>query len=132
MCEIHWKKVVPGSHSLWCCKLLLLLLVRNIWKIKFIHMFLHFFHQIHFYSVFFCSILIFRLKIFYCIYIVVLISQAYSESCQTSKMEIFVKIVNGLKSLAIFAKNFILDVLQGSKYSFRWLDIIVRAFLKNK
>ena len=31
-------------------------------------------------------------------------------------MELFVKIVNDLKSLIIFTKNFILDAGQGSKY----------------
>ena len=39
-----------------------------------------------------------------------LLSVAYSKSCQTSKMEHFAKIVNGQKSLTIFAKGFILDV----------------------
>ena len=37
--------------------------------------------------------------------------EAYSEPCQTSKMELFKKIVN------IFAKRSILDVWQGSKYA---------------
>ena len=32
------------------------------------------------------------------------------ETNQTSKMELFVKIVNGIKSLTIFTKGFILDV----------------------
>ena len=30
-------------------------------------------------------------------------STVYSEQCQTSKMELFVKIVNGFQALAIFA-----------------------------
>ena len=34
----------------------------------------------------------------------------HSEPCQTSKMEIFEKIVNYEKSLTIFVKNFSLDV----------------------
>ena len=32
-------------------------------------------------------------------------STVYSEQCQTSKMELFVKIVNGFQALAIFAKK---------------------------
>ena len=36
--------------------------------------------------------------------------EAYSEPCQTSKMKLFVKIVNGRKSLTLFAKSPILDV----------------------
>ena len=40
----------------------------------------------------------------------------YSEPCQTSKMELFAKIVNG-KLLTPFAKGFILDVWQGSEYA---------------
>ena len=42
----------------------------------------------------------------------------YSEQSQTSKMEVFVKIVNGWKPLAIFlAKSFFLDVPLGSEYT---------------
>ena len=36
--------------------------------------------------------------------------EAYSEPCQTSKMELFVKIVDGGCQLAKFAKSSILDV----------------------
>ena len=43
-------------------------------------------------------------------------SEAYSESCQKSKMELFVKIVNGLKPLTVFKKSSILDAWQGSEY----------------
>ena len=35
--------------------------------------------------------------------------EAYSESCQTSKMECFAKIVNGYKLLTVFAKHSISD-----------------------
>ena len=38
------------------------------------------------------------------------------ETNQTSKMELFVKIVNGIKSLTIFTKAFILDIWMGFKY----------------
>ena len=37
-------------------------------------------------------------------------AEVYSEPCQTSKMETFVKIVNSLKPLIIFAKTSIFDV----------------------
>ena len=37
-------------------------------------------------------------------------TKVYSELSQTSKMELFVKIVNGVQSLNIFAKSFILQV----------------------
>ena len=40
------------------------------------------------------------------------------EPCQTSKMELFAKIVNGLKLLTIFAKHFILYVGQDSEYPY--------------
>ena len=39
------------------------------------------------------------------------------ETNQASKMELFVKIVNGIKSLTIFTKGFILDVWMGFKYT---------------
>ena len=37
------------------------------------------------------------------------ISEEYSEPCQWSKIQLYAKIVNGSKSLTIFAKNFVLD-----------------------
>ena len=37
-------------------------------------------------------------------------ADAYSEICQTTKMERFVKIINGLNPRAIFAKRSILDI----------------------
>ena len=43
-------------------------------------------------------------------------SEAYSEPCQTSKMEVFTKIVNGFSFLTIFAKSSILDVWQDSEF----------------
>ena len=45
-------------------------------------------------------------------------SEAYSEPCQTSKMELFAKIVNGQKPFTIFVKHFIWGVWQGSEYAF--------------
>ena len=41
----------------------------------------------------------------------------HSESSQTSKMNFFTETVNGWKSVTIFAKSSILDVLVGSGYS---------------
>ena len=58
----------------------------------------------------------------------VLILEVSSEPCQTSKMEFFVKIVNGLKPVVIFARKSILDIWQGSEYSFGWLYVIVGVF----
>ena len=37
-------------------------------------------------------------------------AEAYSEPCQTTKMSIFTKIVNGWKPLTIFAKSSIFDI----------------------
>ena len=44
-------------------------------------------------------------------------SQVYNETIQTSKIEPFVKLVNGWKPLIIFAKRFILDIWLGSEYA---------------
>ena len=44
-------------------------------------------------------------------------SEAYSEPCQTSKMEVFEKITNGFSFLVIFAKSSILDVWQDSEFA---------------
>ena len=38
-------------------------------------------------------------------------SEAYSEICQTSKVESFAKIVNGFKKITIFNRNSILEIL---------------------
>ena len=42
---------------------------------------------------------------------------AYSQPCQTSKMELFAEIVQDWKSLTIFARSSIFEVWQGSEYS---------------
>ena len=44
---------------------------------------------------------------------------AYSESCQTSKIGLFVKIIDDRRLLAIFAKSSIIDVFQGFEYASR-------------
>ena len=47
-------------------------------------------------------------------------TKLYSETCQTSKMEIFPKLVNDLRfqPLTIFERFFNLDVWQGSEYTY--------------
>ena len=40
----------------------------------------------------------------------ILVADAYSEICQTSKMERFANVINSLNLLTIFAKCSILDV----------------------
>ena len=42
----------------------------------------------------------------------------YSEYSQASTIELFVKIVNGQKSLTIFTKSFDVGTLQNSEYAF--------------
>ena len=44
-------------------------------------------------------------------------SKAYTEPFQTSKMEVFAKIVNGFLFLTIFAKSSILDVWQDFEFA---------------
>ena len=44
-------------------------------------------------------------------------SEPNSESCKTSKMELFVKIVKKERPFTIFVKTSILDVWQGSEYA---------------
>ena len=44
-------------------------------------------------------------------------TQTYSEPCQTSKMEHFMKEVNEFQPLTIFAKRTITVVCQGSEYT---------------
>ena len=44
-------------------------------------------------------------------------SEMFSEPCQTAKMELFVKIVNDLKPLTIFAKRSVFGVWQNCEYA---------------
>ena len=46
-------------------------------------------------------------------------SEACSELCQTSKVESFAKIVNGLKKVSIFKRNSISEIfdIQDSEYA---------------
>ena len=44
-------------------------------------------------------------------------AEKYSEPCQRSKMELFVKMAMAQKPLTIFAKCSVLDVWQGSEYN---------------
>ena len=45
------------------------------------------------------------------------ISETYLEPCQTSKMGLFEKIVDGWKPLTLFVKSSILDLSQDSKHA---------------
>ena len=49
-----------------------------------------------------------------------LMAEAYLKLCQTSKMELFVKIWNGFQLLTIFVKRSILNIWQGSEYDSAW------------
>ena len=46
-------------------------------------------------------------------------SEAYSELCQTSKVESLAKIINGFKKIIIFKRNSVLDIFdfQDSEYA---------------
>ena len=43
--------------------------------------------------------------------------EAYSEPSQTSKLEVFAKIVNGFSFLTIFAKSSIVDIWKDSEFA---------------
>ena len=43
--------------------------------------------------------------------------ETYSQSRQTLKMEVFIKLVNSWKLSIIFKKGYVLDVWQGSKHT---------------
>ena len=59
--------------------------------------------------------------------------QTYSEPFYTSKMELFVKKVNGFQPLPIFGKSSILDVLRGSEYAFVvWSGLRKENFTQKK
>ena len=47
----------------------------------------------------------------------VLSTEAYSEACQTSKVELFAKLVTGFQPLNVFRKCSILDVWLSSEYA---------------
>ena len=57
--------------------------------------------------------------------------EAYSESCQTRKMELFAKLVNGWKLLTIFAKSSNLGVWQDSEDAFEFIFDIVSNIFRN-
>ena len=55
--------------------------------------------------------------------------ETYSELCQNSKMELFVKIVNGWKPSPVFEKNTILDVSQGFENASTFsVSLFIRMF----
>ena len=58
-------------------------------------------------------------------------TEAYSELCQTSKMDLFPKMINGFQSLTIFAKSPILDDRLCSEYTSdisRYLEVVHLTF----
>ena len=62
------------------------------------------------------------------------ISETFSEPSQTSKTELFAKIINNWKPLTIFTKSSILDVRLGSEYAseLNWLNWISLSILGNR
>ena len=78
---------------------------------------------------FWCTILFFRSKKIHLIhiYIVSCFTEA-SELRQTSKMELFPKIVNGFQLLTVFAKSPVLDVWLGSKFASVLIIMQVEVF----
>ena len=59
------------------------------------------------------------------------LSEAYLEPCQTSKVNRFAKIVEGWKLLIIFAKVPIRDVWQGSEYVSELNQTSLRMFISS-
>ena len=55
------------------------------------------------------------------------IAVVYSESSQTSQMKCLTKKLKDFQPLTIFAKNFILDILQGSEYASGLLKLTSRS-----
>ena len=53
--------------------------------------------------------------------------KAYSEPSQTTKMELFAKIVKGFKPLTIFAINLILNVRLDSEYTSAFITFFETA-----
>ena len=56
------------------------------------------------------------------------LSNAYLESCQTSKIKRFVKILIGWNLLTLFAKSSILDAWQGCEYASGYQNIALFFF----
>ena len=52
------------------------------------------------------------------------ITEAYSELCQTFKIEYFTKKVKSFKPLTFFCKHFILDIWHGSEYTSGLLKLL--------
>ena len=53
-----------------------------------------------------------------------LVSEAHSESRQTSKRGFFAEIVNGFQLLTFFAKSSVLDVFRFLNTPLHWVEII--------
>ena len=60
------------------------------------------------------------------IFLLITLSEVFSELSQTSKMKLLVKIVNELKPLYIFPKCFIVDVQLGSE-----MLVFIEYLIKN-
>lgn len=58
-------------------------------------------------------------------------AELYSALCQTSKMVIFAKIINGIKSLIIFAKKLLLGYLKKLRICFCITVKNLVLFIKN-
>ena len=56
-------------------------------------------------------------------------SEAYSKPCQSSKNELFAKIINSFQPFTIFEKTSILDIQQGFEYI--WGSILRQLEAKN-
>ena len=50
-------------------------------------------------------------------------SEAYSELCQTFKVEYFAKIVNGFKKITIFKRNSVLEI-----FDIKILNMLLRIY----
>ena len=50
-------------------------------------------------------------------------SEAYSELCQTSKVESFAKIVNDFKKITIFKRSFVLEIFDIQDYEYASANI---------
>ena len=55
-------------------------------------------------------------------------SEGYSQPCQTSRIERFARIVNGLKTVNYFHKTLYLRCLQGSEYASEALVLCASLF----
>ena len=81
-----------------------------------------------FYHARFCAIRNNRLIFFTLCNGAKVLAEAYSKPCQTSKVELFGKIVNGFLQLTIFTKSFVYVAWQDFEYTFGY-DALFAAFI---